>query len=170
MIWARTIWPSSIWTKPIWGGAPIAQVVAEERPAGGYTHKRYKWHHWKYRLPTEDEIREQREQFGILPKRAQKIVSKAVKTASEVETPVQASTLAAAYTQQTQIAALERRLRLEAEKARIKWREDILVIAQALIIDALRRKADETLLASIIAEWEQEQLEMSMIFQFGIQL
>lgn len=149
---------------------PAFQQVAtalDQPTAGG---RRRRWHDWQVRLPTDEDIRRQREALGILPKRAQEIVRAAVRKAADVETPQQAATLAIAYTQRAQQDALARRLKRESDAANLRWREQMSAIAQVLIFDALRRKADEQMLAAMIAAEEQERREVNDILQIWLSM
>jgi hypothetical protein len=143
-------------------------ALATEQQGGGGRHRR--WGRWQARLPSAEQVREERERLGILPKKAQEIVQAAVKRATDVETPQQAAELAAAYTQELQQVRLRRQLKERAEQDRVKWRDEMAAIAQALILDALRRKADEDALYAILEREEQERLEMQDILQIFLQL
>jgi hypothetical protein len=145
----------------------------EERPAGGYTRatRRTRWRRkWFDELPSAEEVREQREALGVLPKRAQAIVAKVVKSASDVSTPEQAANLAVAYTQETQQRRLMDRLRRETSEANLKWRDEMFAAAQALILDALMRRAERARIEQLIAYEAQERDEINDILQIWMQL
>lgn len=148
----------------------VAVALDSERPAGGHPLRARRWADWQTRLPTPDEVRKQREALGILPKRAQQIVREMVRRAADVETPQQAATLAVAYTQELQQRAIERRLKREAERANLRWREQMAAIAQVLILDALRRKTDDEMLAAMMAAEEQERAEIGELLQIWMNL
>lgn len=122
------------------------------------------------RLLTDEEIRKQREELGILPKRAQTVIRKIVDKATQTDDPQQAAILAAAYTQDKQQDRLESRVKTAVSDAGLKWRGNMAEIAHALILGELQRKADEEMLAELMAAEEQERSEASEILQMWMNL
>lgn len=143
----------------------IADVI---RPAGG---RRRRTNNYLYdRMPTEEEVLEERERLGILPKRAQKMVVNLVKSAANVETRDHAATLASAYLQETHQQKLFDRIQKTAAEDKVKWRDEMFPITQALILDSLRRKANRDLLEKLIADEEAEAAEVNDILELWMEL
>lgn len=142
----------------------------DERAAGGHPLYR-RWATWQTRLPTDEEIRKQREALGILPKRAQKIVRAEVKRITDgVDSPEQAALLASAYTQESQRDRLKARLKADSDAANLRWRDEMAAIASALILGELKRRADEELLAQLMAAEEQERRDIGDLLQIWMQM
>jgi len=111
------------------GGAapppPPAAVVAPERPAGGWPIPSGKKPYHRYpRLRTEDEIREERERLGILPKAAQVISDVAARQAAAMR-----------YDEQRYFEELNRELELQNIEFEGKYLE-ALNIQRGKLIDA----------------------------------
>lgn len=144
------------------------EAQAAEQPSGGWRRRRRR--HWYERLPTAEEIQEERERLGILPKKAQKAIRAVVSSAIDVETQQQAATLVSAYLEEQQQRKLMDRLRKEAADKQAKWRDEMFAIAHALILDALRKKADQEMLAQLLAEQEAEYREINDILSLWMQM
>lgn len=152
----------------------LSDVISqpEQTPTGGYGRGGKKRKKQSYpRLPTIEEVREERELLGILPKKARQVINQVVERATEkVEVPKQAALLAASYTHDEQISRLEKRLRGEFEKANVKLRDEMLGVAQAIIIDRLREKADKEELARLVTTQRLEEQEMQEVLDLWLNL
>jgi hypothetical protein len=137
-------------------------------PTGGWLRKKRK--NWYEEMPTPAQVQEERELFGVLPKRAQKIVTDTVEKATDKVTSGQAAMLTAAYLQENQQRNLVDRLRAKAEKSKVKWTDEMFTVTRTLILDELRRKADQDELARILREQEHEEVEANEILEIWMDL
>lgn len=144
------------------------RTVDLDRPSGGWLKKKRK--NWYEELPTPEEVEAEREALGILPKKAQKIVVETVKKATDTVSEKQAALLAAAYLEETQQRNLVDRLREKASKSKTKWSDEMFTITRALILDELRKKADQDELERLLKLQEHEEVEVNEILEIWMEL
>lgn len=114
--------------------------------------------------PSAVQIQAERERLGILPAKTRQAVLKVVRESSNVSDETQAAILAAAYFEPVQLDRLVDRLQASFQAKKETWNAETLGIAQALIFEALRKKADADLLAGILAEMRLEEDEAADLF------
>lgn len=122
------------------------------------------------RLPTEEELEEERIQLGILPKKVQKAVARVIEKASGVKTKDQATTLASAYFEQEQQRKLLEMLRKEISAAKGKWQDEVFTVAHAMILDELQKRADHDELIKMIDDRAREEEEISALLELWLEL
>lgn len=113
---------------------PESESTTEERPAGGW------WYLPRgYDPPSAEEVRRQREKFGVIPKAARKAVRKVIERLADEAAAVETPADAREFVRSLQRQAIEADLREQLRKDRARFDAAYLAIVRALVMDEIRK-------------------------------